>query len=71
MAVLGLLAVTGAPLADPSDDLRACFEAASQCRQHCHKRTSCERACERSFRQCGLAAESGRPDYPRDSVMPR
>jgi hypothetical protein len=71
IALFGLLAVTGAALADPSDNLKACFEAASHCRQQCHKRASCERVCQKSFRQCGLAAENGRPDYPRDSVMPR
>jgi hypothetical protein len=70
-ALLGWFAAIGNAAAAPSEDLKACVETASRCRQRCQGKASCEAACQKSFKQCKLWDTETRPDHPRDSVMPR
>jgi hypothetical protein len=70
-AVLGWFAAIGAAAAAPPEDLKACVETASRCRERCQGKASCEAACQKSFKQCKLWDTETRPNHPRDSVMPR
>ena len=77
LSVLGLAVVLGsfgafsAASATPSENLKTCLETASRCRERCLRNASCEAVCQRSLKQCKLWDTETRPDYPRDSVMPR
>jgi hypothetical protein len=75
MPALGLAAVLGSFIgpasAAPPENLKACVETASHCRERCQGKASCEAACQKSFKQCKLWDTETRPDYPRNSVMPR
>ncbi len=70
-ALLGLLGAIGAASVAQSESLNACIETAARCRERCQGKAPCEAICERAWRQCKLRDSDTRPDYPRDSVMPR
>ena len=69
--VLGWFGAIGAASAAPPEDLKACVETASRCRERCQGKASCEAVCQKSFKQCKLWDTETRPDYPHNSVMPR
>jgi hypothetical protein len=69
--LLGSFGAIGAASAAPPENLKACVETASHCRERCQGKASCEAVCQKSFKQCKLWDTETRPDYPRDSVMPR
>lgn len=70
-AVLGSFGAISTASATPSENLKTCFETASRCRERCQRNASCEAVCQKSFKQCKLWDTETRPDYPRNSVMPR
>jgi hypothetical protein len=75
-ALLTIPGLFGAASAASPENLKACIETATRCRERCQGSAPCGAACQRSFKQCKLwetetQPASPRDDTPRNSVMPR
>jgi hypothetical protein len=76
LTIPGLFGAIGTASAASSENLKACVETATRCRERCQGGAPCAAACQRSFKQCKLwetetQPVSPRDDYLRNSVMPR
>jgi len=76
VTVFGLFGAISAASATSAENLKACIETATRCRERCQGGAPCAAACQRSFKQCKVwetetQPASPRDDYPRSSVMPR
>jgi hypothetical protein len=75
--VFGLFGAIGAASAASPENMKACVETATRCRERCQGSAPCAAVCQRSFKQCKLWETETQPasprgdDYPRNSVMPR
>jgi hypothetical protein len=76
VTAFGLFGTISAASAVSPENLKACVETVTRCRERCQGGAACAAACQRSFRQCKVWETETQPASPRDdslrnSVMPR
>jgi hypothetical protein len=77
VTVFGVCGAISAAQAASPENMKACVETATRCRERCQGAAPCAAACQRSFKQCKVWETETQPasprgdDHPRNSVMPR